>query len=90
MKPHSSTAINVIPASSRTTVNPSAEPLEVSPSVPLLISRKELSVRWGGVSQDTIRRREKEGMLQPIRFGPNIVRYHLEDVERYEQEATSA
>lgn len=67
------------------TTNPSA----VNQDSPLLIGRKGLSIRWGGVSHDTIRRREKAGLLTPLRFGPNIVRYRLDEVERYEEEATA-
>ena len=44
-----------------------------------LLSRAKLAERWG-VSKETIKRREQEGLLSPIRFNQRLLRYRLEDV----------
>ena len=49
-----------------------------------MLSRQELARRWG-VSTDTIRRREQEGLLASIRFNSRLVRYRREDVEAIER-----
>ena len=51
-----------------------------------LVSRKELSERWG-VSTETIKRRTREGMLEPLRFNQRLLRYRLSDIIRIELEA---
>ncbi|MEZ5326942.1 MAG: hypothetical protein R3F19_17980 [Verrucomicrobiales bacterium] len=43
------------------------------------LSRTQLAERWG-VSKETIKRREREGLLSPIRFNQRLLRYRLEDV----------
>jgi hypothetical protein len=52
-----------------------------------LVSRKELSKRWG-VSTETIKRRTLEGLLKPLRFNQRLLRYRLSDIIRIEQEAS--
>jgi predicted site-specific integrase-resolvase len=51
-----------------------------------LVSRKELSKRWG-VSTETIKRRTREGLLKPLCFNQRLLRYRLSDIIRIEQEA---
>ena len=48
------------------------------------LSRTELATRWG-VSKETIKRREREGLLTPIRFNQRLLRYRLEDVIEIER-----
>jgi hypothetical protein len=50
-----------------------------------LLSRHHLADRWG-CSTETVKRREKAGILPVYRIG-GLVRYRLSDVERIEQEA---
>ena len=55
----------------------------------ILLTREELAARWDR-SQETIRLREKEGILTPLRLPGGkrgYVRYRLEDIERIEHEA---
>ena len=53
---------------------------------PLLhISRRKLAERWE-CSAETIKRRERSGILPSLRLG-GLVRYKLADVERIEQAA---
>ena len=49
-----------------------------------LISRTELARRWG-VSKETIKRREGEGLLTPLRFNQRLLRYRLEDILEIER-----
>ncbi|MCB1095498.1 MAG: hypothetical protein KDN22_07945 [Verrucomicrobiae bacterium] len=51
-----------------------------------LISRKHLANRWS-VSIETIKRREREGLIRAIQFNRRLLRYRLSDVERIEEEA---
>ena len=44
--------------------------------------------RWR-VSVETLKRRERERILRPIRMGARTVRYRLSDVVRAEEQATS-
>ena len=52
------------------------------------ISRQKLAVRWE-CSTETIKRREKAGILPSLRLG-GLVRYKLADVEKIEQQAEVA
>jgi len=54
------------------------------PSKDRLISRDQLARRWG-VSKETIKRREREGLLTPLRFNQRLLRYRLEDILVIEQ-----
>ncbi|MGK0190594.1 MAG: DNA-binding XRE family transcriptional regulator [Verrucomicrobiales bacterium] len=49
-----------------------------------LISRAQLARRWG-VSKETIKRREREGLVTPVRFNQRLLRYRIEDVWAVEQ-----
>ena len=51
---------------------------------PELISRDQLAKRWS-VSKETIKRREREGLLNPIRFNQRLLRYRLVDIVEIEQ-----
>jgi hypothetical protein len=51
-----------------------------------LLSRRQVAVREG-VSIMTIKRREQEGSLTPLRFNERLIRYRLSDVLAYEQAA---
>jgi hypothetical protein len=50
-----------------------------------LLSRKQLASRWQ-VSKETIKRREKAGILPVLKLGRDA-RYRLSDVLRLEREA---
>ena len=50
-----------------------------------LLSRKQLATRWQ-VSKETIKRREKDGVLPVLKLGRDA-RYRLSDVLRLEREA---
>jgi hypothetical protein len=49
---------------------------------PKLFSRKDLAVRWN-CSIETLKRREKSGILNPTILG-RLVRYRLEEIEAVE------
>ena len=51
-----------------------------------MLSRKGVAARWD-TSVETIKRREKEGLLKAIRFNPRLLRYKLSDVIAYENAA---
>ena len=48
------------------------------------LSRDQLAHRWS-VSNETIKRREREGLLSPIRFNQRLLRYRVEEVEAVER-----
>ena len=50
------------------------------------ISRADLAVRWG-CHIETLKRRERQGSLHPVRFSERMVRYPLHEVRALEQEA---
>ncbi len=52
-----------------------------------LISRAEIAKRWG-VSVETIKRREREGLIHPLRFNSRLLRYKLSAIEQIEAEAS--
>ena len=52
------------------------------------LSRAEVMRRWR-VSSTTVRRREQQGILRPIRMSTHVVRYRLSDVVRAEDEAAA-
>ena len=51
-----------------------------------MLSRKALAERWQ-TSVETCKRRERAGLLKPIRFNQRLVRYRLSDVVAYENAA---
>ena len=54
-----------------------------------LLSRRAVAHRWQ-TSTETIKRREKEGLLKPIRFNQRLLRYKLSDIEALEAAAGGA
>jgi hypothetical protein len=52
------------------------------------LSRAEVMRRWR-VSITTVKRREQQGILRPIRMSTHVVRYRLSDVVRVEDEAAA-
>ena len=52
------------------------------------LSRAEVMRRWR-VSIRTLKRREQQGILRPIRMSAHAVRYRLSDVVRGEDEAAA-
>jgi predicted site-specific integrase-resolvase len=52
------------------------------------LSRAEVMRRWR-VSITTVKRRERKGILRPIRMSTHVVRYRLSDVVRAEDEAAA-
>jgi predicted site-specific integrase-resolvase len=51
-----------------------------------LLSRRAVADRWQ-TSVETIKRREKAGVLKPIRFNQRLLRYKLSDIEAIEAAA---
>jgi len=51
-----------------------------------LLSRKAVAARWQ-TSRETVKRREKAGLLKATRFNQRLVRYKLSDVEAFEAAA---
>jgi hypothetical protein len=54
-----------------------------------LLSRKAVAARWQ-TSVETVKRREKQGLLNPIRFNQRLLRYKLSDILQIEAEAGGA
>jgi hypothetical protein len=52
-----------------------------------LFSRRQLADRWA-TSIETIKRRQKQGVLTPIYLSARQVRYKLSQIVNVEQEAT--
>ena len=52
------------------------------------LSRADVMRRWR-VSVTTVKRREQQGILRPIRMSVHAVRYRLSDVVRAEDEAAA-
>jgi hypothetical protein len=50
-----------------------------------LLTRSDLSRRWS-VSLETLKRRERAGILRYLKLGRGV-RYRIEEVKRIEQEA---
>ena len=57
---------------------------KIHPANPML-TRRDLAARWV-VSQETLKRREKDGILPCLKLGRGV-RYRLEDIERIEAQA---
>jgi hypothetical protein len=60
----------------------------VYPAGEPLLTRKQLAKRWR-YPTETVKRRERAGILQSLHFNGRNVRYRLEDVEKLEREAES-
>jgi hypothetical protein len=52
----------------------------------VLLSRKQVAKRWS-VCTETVKRKERSGLLSPVRFNERLTRYRLSDVLALEQEA---
>ena len=50
-----------------------------------LLTRLELARRWK-VSIETLKRRERAGILRPVRLDGRVIRYRVSDVLRIEEE----
>ena len=53
-----------------------------------LLSRRAVANRWQ-TSVETVKRREKQGLLKAIRFNERLLRYKLSDVEAFEAAAAA-
>ena len=53
----------------------------------VLLSRKQVAKRWE-VCTETVKRRERSGLLPAVRFNQRLTRYRLSDVLALEREAT--
>ena len=51
-----------------------------------LLSRRAVADRWQ-TSTETVKRREKEGLIKAIRFNQRLLGYKLSDVEAFEAAA---
>ena len=51
-----------------------------------LLSRRAVAARWQ-TSVETVKRREKAGLLKAIRFNQRLLRYKLSDIEALEAAA---
>jgi hypothetical protein len=51
-----------------------------------LFSRRALATRWD-CSIETLKRREREGILKALRFNQRLLRYRLSDILAVEAEA---
>jgi predicted site-specific integrase-resolvase len=61
-------------------------PATLSTPAVQLLSRGQLSERWG-VCTETLKRREKAGHLPCVVLGSRLKRYRLRDIEAIESEA---
>lgn len=52
-----------------------------------LISRRQLQIRWGGCCIETLKRKQRAGVLKPIYLSSRMVRYSLQNVEEVEAAA---
>lgn len=59
-------------------------PMAIHSQAPL-VSRKQLAARWS-TSVETIKRRERSGVLSPLILG-GLVRYALTQIEEIERQA---
>lgn len=62
---------------------------QISKESDQLLSRRALASRWG-VSTETLKRRERDGTLNPVRFNRRLLRYRLSDIVAIETAAQSA
>jgi len=67
------------------TTNTMSSPTALSPAKPTgqLISRRQLAVRWG-CCVESIKRRQRAGLLQPVYLSARMVRYSLQNIEQVE------
>jgi len=62
--------------------------IAMNPIDDCFLSRGEVMRRWR-ISIATIKRREQQGILRPIRMSTHVIRYRLSDVVRAEDEAAA-
>ena len=62
--------------------------MSMNPIDDCFLSRAEVMRRWR-ISIATIKRREQQGILRPIRMSTHVIRYRLSDVVRAEDEAAA-
>jgi hypothetical protein len=62
--------------------------IPMNPIDDCFLSRAEIMRRWR-ISVATIKRREEQGILRPIRLSTHAIRYRLSDVVRAEDEAAA-
>jgi predicted DNA-binding transcriptional regulator AlpA len=60
-----------------------AQALGESPSTKKYLTRKELALRWS-ISRETLKRRERQGLLHPVRFGGRTIRYTVSEIIKIE------
>lgn len=65
---------------------PTSKRQEKEHSEERLLSRGELTARWS-CSRETLKRREREGILKPVRFNQRLLRYKLSDIVAIEAAA---
>jgi len=53
----------------------------------MFLSRQQLAERWG-CCKETIKRRERAGILKPVRFSRRSLRYRIKDIEEIERQAS--
>jgi predicted site-specific integrase-resolvase len=51
-----------------------------------LLSRRAVANRWQ-TSVETVKRREKDGLIKVIRFNERLLRYKLSDIKAFEAAA---
>jgi hypothetical protein len=54
-----------------------------------LLSRRAVADRWQ-TSVETVKRRERAGLLTAIRFNQRLLRYRLSDIEAFEAAAAGS
>jgi hypothetical protein len=59
----------------------------MDPKDDMLVSRAEVMRRWR-IFIGSVKRREKEGVLRPVRIGWRAVRYRLSDVVGADEQAS--
>jgi hypothetical protein len=59
----------------------------VQPDQDVLLSRRQVARRWG-VCTETVKRKERSGLLSPVRFNGRLTRYRLSNILALEQKAT--
>ena len=61
----------------------------ISDELEQLLSRRALAQRWS-CCNETLKRREREGILKAIRFNQRLLRYRLSDIIAIEAAAGGA
>ena len=77
---------NLANLKARKGTNPEDNPAPLSAPTDQLLTRRQLSGRWG-VCTETLKRREKAGKLPFVVLSSRLKRYRLRDIEAVETEA---